>query len=147
LVLGHDAGARIEHAHVGGAVARIPDIALRIAGHIMRREEYTRQLVFSHYDPRRGAARSRIDPQLPEFRTRRANPRQPFHDHFLLLAITPRGRTVDERGAGMVHHAEHHQAPAAFVELVSENLLIGMAAVAAIAAEGVFLLGRARKIP
>src|SRR5215831_13238799 len=101
----------------------------------MRREEHARQLIFGHHNSRRSAARSRINPQLPKLRTWRANPRQPFDDHFFLLTIAALGRAVNERGAGMVHHAEHHQAPAAFVELVPENLLIGMAAVAAIAAE------------
>src|ERR1043166_8257930 len=79
--------------------------------------------------------------------SRPAHPRQPFHQHVLLLLAGPRAAAHDQRRAAEVQHAKQDQAPAPLIVAVAHDLVVAVAAFAAGAAERVVLLRGARQIP
>ncbi len=147
LVLGDDAGLRIELAQERGTMARVPDIALGIARHVVPGQQHVRQLVLGHHDVGGRPVRARKHLYLSHRGVRSAHPRQPFDDHLLLLQAAALTAAHDQRRSAEMHHAEYHQAPAALVEPVAHDLVVAVAAFPADAAQGLLLLGGARQIP
>src|SRR5262249_16282340 len=108
------AGARIEPADIGAAMRAVPDVAFRIAAHVVGGELKARQLVFGDDDPGLPPLRPRQRDERRILRLRPAHGGEPLHQaRFLVLA----GETaalvhVDERRAGAMGHAIDDLLPA-----------------------------------
>src|SRR5207247_9995081 len=77
----------IEPTYVRTSVCRIPNVALGVAMHVMRRKKLPGQLVFGHHDPSRDTARRRQVMQGRVLRVLAAHSREPLRYDLQFIAV------------------------------------------------------------
>src|SRR5438094_2011350 len=125
----------IQLTYIRTSVCRIPNVALGVAMHVMRRKKLPGQLVFGHHDTSRDTTRRRQIVQRRVLRVRAAHSREPLRYDLQFLAdgtactaaaLRAGFSNIDQRRSGAGHHPADDAAPSRFVVARAKDLLIGV---------------------